>query len=130
SVQEVTPTPTPTPTSPPTPTPSKLNLMKSTTSLDPDELLVQTTGLPVLITEFKDDDTFCIISPKTFQEIVEEEAKDVNKWKWIVIGSTSIVGGVIAYRVWRYYRRRRRREEEAQRPEELDRLQAATVPEI
>jgi type II secretory pathway pseudopilin PulG len=133
NVQGITSTPTPTPTSPstpsPSPSPSELTPVKSPSSLDPDDLLVQSTGLPVLITEFKDDDTYCIISPKTFKEIVEEEAKGVNKWKWIVIGSTSIVGGVIAFRIWRHYRRRRRREEEAQRSEEQERLQAATVPE-
>ncbi|ORX41991.1 hypothetical protein BCR36DRAFT_407248 [Piromyces finnis] len=116
-----------------TPTPSKINSIKPTTttsSLDPDDLLIQSTGLPILIPDFNSEDAYCIISPKTFKEIVEEEAKEINKWKWFVIGSTSIIGGVIAFRLWRHYRKKRREEEEeaVQNSEELTRLQAATLP--
>jgi len=117
--------------------PNTTSPTSSPSPIESDDLLIQSTNLPVFLTEFKNEEAYCIISSKTFKEIIEEEGKVVRKWKWIVIGCTSIIGGVIGFRIWRYYRRKRRAEalaalseEAAQHPEEyerLRRLEEATV---
>ncbi|ORX85482.1 hypothetical protein BCR32DRAFT_290680 [Anaeromyces robustus] len=101
--------------------PSSTDIIDTSSSLSPEDLIVQSTNLPVMVTNFNDEESYCVISYRTFKEIVEEEGKSVNKWKWIFIGSTTIIGGVIAFRIWRYYRRKRRAEENQQN-EELERL--------
>lgn len=83
-------------------------------SLQPDDLLVQSTQLPIFIPRLDDEESFCLLSSKSFKEIIEEESQEVNQWKWIFIGSTTIIGGVIAFRIWRYYQRKKRAEELAQ----------------
>jgi len=127
-------TPNPIPTTSPSSSPSVATSPIETPSPSPspiesDDILIQSTNLPVFITEFKNEDTYCVISSKTFKEIIEEEGKNVRKWKWIVIGCTSIIGGVIGFRIWRYYRKKRRAEaiaaaraEAALHPEEAERL--------
>jgi len=107
---------------PPSSSPSSSTDIIDASSLNTDDLIVQSTNLPVMVTNFNDEESFCVISYKTFKEIVEEEGKNVNKWKWIFIGSTTIIGGVVAFRIWRHYRRKRRAEENQQN-EELERLQ-------
>jgi len=108
------------------------SITPSPPALEPEELLVQSTHLPVFLPNFNDEDAVCVLSSKTFKEIIEEEGKEVNKWKWIFIGSTTVIGGVVAFRIWRYYRRKRRAEELerlAQTRDELQRLQEAAYVE-
>jgi len=103
-------------------------------SLQPDDLLVQSTQLPIFIPRLDDEESFCLLSSKSFKEIIEEESQEVNQWKWIFIGSTTIIGGVIAFRIWRYYQRKKRAEELAQAEgrqlqNEIERLSMTTTVE-
>ncbi|KAG4105300.1 hypothetical protein H8356DRAFT_1634163 [Neocallimastix lanati (nom. inval.)] len=110
---------------------SSVNTVKP--SLEPDDLIVQSTHLPIFMPNLNDEEAYCILSSKTFKEIIEEEGKEVNKWKWVFIGSTAIIGGVVAFRIWRSYRRKRRAEELAEAQahplNEMERLQAAAYVE-